>query len=81
MFVGAADGDHHHHHKADPMKPKKKLIRNMSTTESRAFCGGVLKSAKLSRNLPPYMKAGINLNHENFVTYEPTDGDDSDLEE
>jgi hypothetical protein len=46
-----------------------KLIRDLSTPESRAFWDAVKASAALVADAPEWMKAGINLDPRVFETY------------
>jgi hypothetical protein len=49
----------------------KKLIRNMSDKESAAFWAGVERTAASAKDLPAWMKAGVDVNPVHFVTSEP----------
>jgi len=49
----------------------KKLIRNMSNPKSAAFWQSIDRSAEGMRNAPAWMKAGIDVNERNFITFGP----------
>lgn len=58
-------------HTAEERLEDKKLIRNTSDEESRAFWASVKKSAEPMRTAPAWLKAGIDINEKNFITYRP----------
>jgi hypothetical protein len=48
-----------------------KLIRDKSTPERRAFWDSIKKTAEEIKDWPAWKRAGININPDNFRTYEP----------
>jgi hypothetical protein len=56
----------------------KKLIRNTSDKESAAFWAGVERTAASAKDLPAWMKAGVDVNPVHFLTSEPRNDASSD---
>lgn len=49
----------------------RKLVRNTSDDQSRAFWDSVKKSAQAVRTAPKWMRAGITLDERHFTTFSP----------
>jgi hypothetical protein len=56
----------------------KKLSRNLTDEKSAAFWASVEETAASVRDLPAWMKAGIDINPRHFETYEPWTPEDDD---
>jgi hypothetical protein len=48
-----------------------KLVRDKSTPERRAFWDSIKKTAEEIKDWPAWKRAGININPDNFRTYDP----------